>query len=106
MQVLIQLLVRKLAAKPCVPPEKKWHQADQPCGEKEEKFLGAGHAGLSALCLSLRRGAWIGRQGSHSFDITPRRRRRAPAPAPDSGRPHTALAAASGAGSRLRSIPL
>ena len=41
MQVFGQLLVGEVAAEPCVPPEEKGHQDDQPPGGKKQNLLGA-----------------------------------------------------------------
>src|ERR1700726_131277 len=40
-QISAELPVGEMTAKPCVPPEQEWHQADEPRGQEKEKLLHA-----------------------------------------------------------------
>ena len=45
-EIVIQLLVREWASEPGIPPEKEWHQHDQPRGKKKQKAIARGHAAV------------------------------------------------------------
>ncbi len=46
LQIFGELVVGKTASKPCTPPEKKGHQADEPSRGEEQKPLRGRHAAL------------------------------------------------------------
>jgi hypothetical protein len=45
-EVLSELLVGEMAAKPGIPPEQKRHEDDEPSGDEEENLLGRRDAAL------------------------------------------------------------
>src|SRR6202011_1758089 len=46
LQVLGELLVRKLTPEPGVPPEQKWHENDQPARGEKKQSVASGHTRL------------------------------------------------------------
>src|SRR6202011_3311015 len=103
-----------------IPPEQKWHQADQPSGQEKEKLLGAGCAALRgrgkgsfgfhhlppAACETGAVVVPCGRSRTDSVTATiiPPRPHPSRDPAPDNAKLRTAPEAASGAEFRRRSI--
>src|SRR5216684_2384460 len=48
-EIFAELPIGEMTAKPSVPPEQEWHQANEPRGQEEKKLLHARHTALSRV---------------------------------------------------------